>query len=397
MTEATGPLRGIRVLDFSQFLAGPYASYLLASLGATVIKVERPGVGDAYRAAGPPFIGDSSVPFFSVSLGKKSMSLDLARPEARPVLERLVRSSDVVVVGGVPTALSKIGLDPGTVRGFRSDVIYAAISGYGLRGPKSHLGALDLVIQAASGLMSVTGEASSAGHRMGVPITDYGTGMYAALAIVSALRSRDLTGEGAEVDASLFGTAVSWGAIPLLHYQVTGESQPRTGNVHPHIAPYQVVATSDGHIALSAPSDAAWSRLVDAIGAPELVADVRYCSNAARTENRTALTADLERHFAWRSSSDWTSRLTDAGIPCGPVQSHAALLDDAEWHDQASLLSSRSGTEEFLVPSRAFTLDGSTTTPDGPPPALGQHTAEVLQSIGFEASEIARFSNAGIL
>lgn len=399
MNAVPEPLKGIRVLDFSQFLAGPYASYLLASLGAEVIKVERKGVGDAYRSAGPPFVGEDSVPFYAVSLGKKSIGLDLARSEARVVVRRLIRSTDVVIVGGVPTSLSKIGLDYDTIRGFRDDVVYCAISGYGLQGPKSHLGALDLVIQAASGLISVTGNSDSEGYRLGVPITDYGTGMYAALAILAALRHRDTTGEGTQIDASLLGTAVSWGAIPLLHYQVTGEHQPRTGNVHPHIAPYQVLATSDGHVALSAPSNAAWLRLVEAIGAPELAEDPRYKTNAGRIKNLDELVADLEGRFAARTTAEWVTVLAKAGISCGPLQAHDALLSDAEWREQAGLVTSGAdGDAPLLVPqNRPFKVNGSTSRPEGLPPRLGQHTEELLTSIGFSPQEVAELEKAEII
>lgn len=395
---ADKPLEDIRVLDFSQFLAGPYASHLLSSLGAEVVKVERPQFGDSYRQAGPPFIGDVSVPFYAVNQGKASVALNLAHPDGREPLKRLVETADVVIVGGKPTALARIGLDYDTVSAFRGDIVYCSISGYGLEGPKSHLGALDLVIQAASGLMAITGNTDDIGSRVGVPITDYGTGMYAALAIVSALRHRDSTGEGAEIDANLLSTAVSWGAIPLLHYQVTGENQPRTGNVHPHIAPYQVIATSDGHVALSAPSDAAWSRLAQAIGAPELAEDPRYETNPDRLANITDLVADLELRFKTRTTEHWVESLTEAGIPSGPLQGHDALIAKGEWRIQSGLVASDVGRDDnLLVPGRPFKLNRLPGPRPGPTPAVGEHTEQRLKTVGFKDHEIAELRRAGVI
>ncbi|MGH3664580.1 MAG: CaiB/BaiF CoA transferase family protein [Egibacteraceae bacterium] len=388
--DPTQPLRDIRVVEFGQFLAGPYTALLLSELGADVIKVERPGTGDAYRLAGPPFVGDVSVPFITANRGKRSLTLDLSHSDSRMIVERLVGVGDVVVVGSRPSAAARLHLDYESVRRLRADVIYCSVSGYGLVGANADRGALDLVIQAASGLMSVTGEPGGEPLRMGVPITDYGTGMYAALAIVTALRERDRSGKGALIDASLFSTATSWGAIPLLHVQVAGENQPRTGNVHPHIAPYQVLATRDGSIALSAPNEPAWRRLCRAIDVEHLVDDARFSTNAARMDNVTALVAELERTFAQRTSAEWAVALTESQIACAPVHDYGELLDDPGWREQLGLQQIAQDGTNIDVPGFPVRWDGIVPPAPQGAPALGQHTGEILHELGLTERDIER-------
>lgn len=387
MSEASlRPLSGIRVVEVAQFLAGPYAALLLAQLGADVIKIERPRVGDAYRHAGPPFVGELSAPFIAANRGKRSVTLDLTDSTGREIAALLCAHADVVIVSGRPETAEKLGLDYDTVREGSTSVVYCSITGYGHEGPKAHLGATDLIVQGASGLMSVTGDPEGEPVRFGVPITDYGTGMYAALAILAALRVRDRTGAGTFIDANLFSTATSWGVIPLIESQLTGTSQDRTGNVHPHIAPYQVVRTSNGLMAIAAPSDAAWRKLCEALDSPELVDDPRFQSNQERRSNIRELRAELEKRFAPSPTEEWIKLLTEAGIACGPVQGYEAILSDPEWCEHLRLDECEQDGTPIEVPGLPVAIKGWTAHSPGAP-RLGEHTEEVLQELGLEGYE----------
>ncbi len=390
-------LDDVRVLDFSQFLAGPTCTLLLSELGASVIKVERPGSGDPYRAAGPPFIDGEGVPFLSVNRNKRSLTLALDHPDGREVVRRLIGLADVVVHSFRPPAASKLGIAYEDVRDIRADVVYCSVSGYGLEGPRADKGGLDLIVQAASGLMSVTGGPDQEPVRMGVPITDYGTGMYAALAVVAAVRDRDRTGEGALIDSSLFATAATWSAIPYLHYQFTGENQPRTGNVHPHIAPYQVLRTRDGRIAISAPTQRSWTLLCRALGMGEAADDDRFATNERRTHNREALTKVLEERFTHKSTEEWTEILDGVDIPCGPVHEYDELLAKEQWMRHAPLADDEARGARFRVPVMPIRRDGQLTPVRSSSPALGEHTADVLAEAGYSQDEVARLRQRGVV
>lgn len=375
------PLDGVRVAEFCQFLAGPYAGLLLKQYGAEVIKVERPRVGDAYRHSGPPFIGDDSVPFVATNRGKRSVELDLSTECGRDVASRLCARSDVVIVSGKPNGLAKLGLDYASVSRVNPNVIYCAVTGYGLEGPKSHLGAMDLVIQGASGLMSITGSPEGGPVRTGIPITDYATGMYAALACTAALRQRDLTGNGSCIDVNLFATAASFGAIPLAQVQVNGEAQERTGNVHPHIAPYQALKTADGLLTIAAASDDAWLKLCQVLGAPGLASDERFTSNERRRKHIEDLVRELESHFAAKPTVEWIEELAAVGIACGPVQSYPNLLEDTSWREHLNLEEIKQGGTSVGLPSLPTHVNGWEAA-TGPAPRLGADTENVLEELG---------------
>lgn len=393
----TSVLSDIRVLDLTQFLAGATCTMLLGDLGADVIKIERPDGGDAYRRAGPPFLQADGVPFLTANRNKRSLAIDLSHASGGEVRERLLDWCDVLVVSLRPAAANRLGVGVDQVTASRPSLVYCSVSGFGLDGPLAGAGSVDMITQANSGLMSVTGAADGEPMRMGVPITDYGTGMFAALATVAALRERDRSGGGAVLDASLFGTAAWWGAIPLLHYQATGTLQPRTGNIHPHIAPYQLVATADGYVAISAPNEASWRRLCEAIGAPQLADDPRFVSNADRRRHIDELSAALEEQFQRATTREWVATLTAADVACGPVNSHADVLADPDWRWHLHLLEYTDHGEEIGLPALPVRWDGTEAPARRPAPALGAHNDEILTELGFAHEDVARLRHEGVV
>ncbi|MDP9435645.1 MAG: CoA transferase [Actinomycetota bacterium] len=393
------PLRGVRVLEFAQFLAAPACSLILSDLGADVVKVEDPDGGDAYRLAGPPFIGDNSVPFEATNGDKRSVAVDLRTPDGAALARRLVQDADVVLVSFRTSAVRRLGLDHDTLRAVRPGLIYCAVTGYGTRGARADDGAVDMTIQAESGLMSVTGAPDGEPVRYGVPITDWGTGMFAAIGVLAALRHRDQTGEGCEIDCSLFGTGLLWGSIPLLHYQASGQNQPRTGNVHPHIVPYGVYRAADGWVALSAPTERTWQQLCQVLQLGELAADPDFATPRLRNENRTRLLERLSRRLEERTSADLTQALRAADVPCAPVNTYDVLSEGAEpWLDAAPLLDTpgRQG-ESWRIPTTPVRLNGDWPEVRRPAPSLGAHTDEVLREAGVPSARLDELRARGVI
>ena len=289
----TAPLHDITVCDLTQNLAGPYSSQILADLGADVIKIEPPG-GDLARAWGPPFWGSESALYLSANRGKKSIILDLKSEDGLEVLHRIARASDVFTQASRPGVSKRLGFDYESIRALRPDVVYMGISAYGKRGPLSELPGYDPLMQAYSGIMSLTGHPGTPPTRVGGAVVDYGTGMWGAIAILAALRVRDATGEGAELEASLLGTALGWVSYHIAGYLATGEVPGPMGSGLAAIAPYQAFPTSDGYVMVAAGNDALFSRLCTALGLDELAEDERFLTNPVRVANRDALTSLLE-------------------------------------------------------------------------------------------------------
>jgi crotonobetainyl-CoA:carnitine CoA-transferase CaiB-like acyl-CoA transferase len=393
------PLRGIRVLEFAQFLAGPSCSLILGDLGAEVVKVEDPDTGDSYRLAGPPFIGEHSVPFDATNGNKRSVALDLRSPEGAAVALDLVRTADVVIVSFKTSTVHRLGLDYAALSAARPGLVYCALTGYGSVGPRADSGALDMTIQAESGLMSVTGATGGEPVRYGVPITDWGTGMFAAIGILGALRHRDQTGEGCEIDCSLFGTGLFWGSIPLLHYQASGQNQPRTGNTHPHIVPYGAYPAADGWVALSAPTQRIWERLCAVLELPDLAGDPAFATARLRNENRERLLERLTARLKERTVADLTRDLSAAEVPCTAVNSYDRLCDsDEAWLDSAPLLETvgRDG-RSWKIPTAPVRLNGEWALPRRPAPTLGGDTDEVLREAGVPSARLDELRAAGVI
>ncbi|MBI2466687.1 MAG: CoA transferase, partial [Candidatus Rokubacteria bacterium] len=313
------PLDGVRVLDLTENLAGPFCTMILADMGAEVVKVERPGVGDESRRF-PPFVHGESAGYLTLHRGKKSVVLDLKEDRGRDAFWRLVARSDVLVEAFRPGTLGRLGLAPATLRQRHPRLIVCSLSGFGQTGPYRERGGYDLIAQAMGGLMSVTGEPDGPPTKCGFPVTDMGCGMWAALGILLALRARDRTGEGQCVDTSLFEVPVAWAMWHAARYFATGEVVGRLGSAHPSSAPYQAFQGADGQwFVLAANTQRHWEALCRLLGRADLVADPRFATNADRVAHREALAAELQPAFRRRPAAPWLAALEAEGIAAGPV------------------------------------------------------------------------------
>jgi len=387
------PLAGVRVVDLSRVLAGPYATMTLADLGADVVKIEHPAGGDETRAWGPPFAGGESAYFLSVNRSKRSVALDLKDPEGRELALELCARAEVVIENFRPGSAARLGLDYEAVRQLRPDVVYCTISGFGLREPTDRAG-YDFTVQAESGLMAITGELNGEPMKFGVAIVDILTGLNAVTAILAALHRRDLTGEGDLVEVSLldsaFAALVNVGANALL----TGEEPQRYGNAHPSIVPYQPFRAVDGWIAVAAANDGLYARLCTAIERPDLAADERYATNEARVLNREPLIAELEAVFVGRSADEWERLLLAAGVPAGKIRGVGEALRTGQARTRR-VDHPTGGTVELVGPP--FELKSANLGAWTPPPLLGQHTAEVLRELGVDDERLASLEERGVI
>lgn len=378
------PLDGIRVLDMSRVLAGPYCTMMLGDLGADVIKVESPE-GDDTRRWGPPYQGGESAYYLSCNRNKRSVVLDLDTGEGRDVAKQLASRSHVLVENFRTGTMEKWGLGYEQLSRDNPGLVYCSISGYGRTGPLSHLPGYDFVMQGVGGVMSFTGEADGPPQKVGVAIVDLTAGMFALSAILAALRVRDLTGMGQHIDISLLDSHLAWLANVGSNYLVSGEVPPRYGNAHPNIVPYQAFATNDGWLVVAVGNDRQWGRLCDALSRLELATDPRYATNSARVENRSALVPLLEEVFAQRSTAEWLSLLEAADVPAGPVNDVAQALS----HPQVA---AREMVRKVAHPGIgavnmvASPLKLSSTPPSirRHPPLLGEHTGEVWEELGLK-------------
>jgi crotonobetainyl-CoA:carnitine CoA-transferase CaiB-like acyl-CoA transferase len=392
----SGALAHVRVLDLSRVLAGPWASQLLADLGAEVVKIERPGVGDETRGWGPPWLTTpdgaetrESAYFACANRGKKSVTVDLARPEGQAIVRRLAEQSDVLLENFKVGSLSRIRLGWEDLSALNPRLVYCSITGFGQSGPYKDRPGYDFVVQGMGGLMSVTGEPDGEPMKAGVAMTDILTGMYVATAVLAALAHRERSGEGQRVDLALLDVQVATLANLAESYLVTGRAPDRHGNAHASIVPYQAFATRDGYVVVAVGNDGQFARLCEVAGRPELAADPRFATNAARVENRTALVPVLQTILAERATRDWVASLEKAGVPCGPINDLAQVFGDP--HVQSRGL--RVEVPHPLagrVPVVASPMRLSRTpVRHGTPPLLGEHTREVLQDLlGMREEEI---------
>jgi formyl-CoA transferase len=393
------PLAGIRVLDLSRVLAGPWCTQLLADLGADVIKIERPGAGDDTRHWGPPWhvLNGQKVAayFLSANRGKRSAAIDFATEEGAALIRRLAGYADVVVENFKVGGLAKFGLDAEALQDANPRLVIASITGFGQDGPYAKRAGYDYIIQGMGGLMSITGKPDSepGGEpmRVGVAVADLFTGMYTAVAILSALYRREKTGEGAYIDMALFDTQLAMLANQASNALISGEDPPRQGNTHPNIVPYQTFETTDQRIIIAVGNDRQFARLADMCGHPEWTTDERFATNSARVANREAIVEAVADCVRQRPSGEWLEKLHEAGIPAGPINTISRALADVQAQHRA-MVRSVAGTPLVGSPVR---IGGERADSDLPPPALGEHTAEVLQELGISPADLASLRARG--
>jgi crotonobetainyl-CoA:carnitine CoA-transferase CaiB-like acyl-CoA transferase len=381
------PLAGVRVLDLTSSLAGPTATEILGALGADVIKVEHPGRGDEAREWGPSFFEGGSVLFFSANAGKRSLALDLKSPQGLEALLRLAENADVAVQSMRPGTAERLGLGPDALRARNPRLVYATIGAFGRNGPLAAEPGYDPLMQAAAGIMSVTGEADRPPVRVGASLVDIGTGVWAALAIVAALHE----GQGRTLDLSLYETALSLVPYQLVDVLAGGAPAGRHGTAFPLIVPYQVFATADGELMIVAANDRLYARVCEAVGAPELATDARFATNPLRVANREELIPLLQARIARQLTAELLARLREAGVPASPVNDLAAVAEEEQLR-ATGILQELAGRELVSPP---FSVDGERVRYRSEPPLLGQHSREVLAEAGFTEDEIAELAATG--
>jgi len=384
--SAGGALSHVRVLDLSRVLAGPWAGQLLADLGADVIKVERPGKGDDTRQWGPPYLKDragndtsEAAYFLSANRGKRSVTIDITKKEGQALVRDLVKESDVLMENYKTGGLGRYGLDYDSLKTVNPGLVYCSITGFGQTGPLSSRPGYDVMVQAMSGLMSITGDEKGEPQKVGVAVSDLFTGLYATVAVLAALIHRDQTGQGQYIDLALLDVQLACLANQAMNYLTSGLSPQRLGNAHPNIVPYQSFPTADGYMIIAVGNDEQFARLCTLLGCPELSRDRRFMTNKARVENRDALIPVLEERFKTGETEDWLNRLEEAAIPCGPINTIGQAFENEQIkHRGMKMKSPHPRTDSLFMVANPIKFSGSPVSYLHPPPWLGQHTGEVL-------------------
>ena len=403
--NVAGALAGIRVLDLSRVLAGPWAGQILADLGADVIKVERPGAGDDTRGWGPPFLKDKdgnptreSAYYLCANRGKRSLALDITRPEGQEIVRRLAARSDVVLENFKTGGLAKYGLDYESLRTINPRLIYCSITGFGQTGPNAGRPGYDFLIQGMAGLMSVTGTPESGPTKVGVAVTDLTTGLYSVIAILAALQARHRTGEGQHIDMALFDVQLGWMANQATNYLVGGIVPGLMGNAHPNIVPYQDFPTQDGRIIVAVGNDEQFRRFAAILGRREWGQDERFADNRARVANRAELVALIEAELRRAPSAHWLAALDKAGIPCGAVQSVAQAFESEQARARGLTVALKhplAGTVKTVA--NPIKLSGTPIEYGSAPPMVGQHSRAVLTELGLGEDDIRALAEAGVV
>jgi formyl-CoA transferase len=392
------PLEGVRVVDLSRALAGPYCTMMLGDLGADVIKIERPGHGDESRGWGPPFVGEPYGPypgesayFIAVNRNKRSLTVNLKSSEGTSIVRRLVGMADLLVENFRTGALDRMGLGYQDLQVVNPRLVYCSISGYGRTGPYAEFPGYDFIIQAEGGLMGITGPREGPPYRVGVPIVDITAGMFAASASLAALRARDLTGEGQLIDVSLLDTSAALLTNVASNYLVGRQPPRRLGNAHPNIAPYEAFRARDRWFALAAANDRQWAILCDVIERADLKGDPRFASNDARVANRKLLLEVLGEVFLQHGVDHWLGRMRESGLPCGPINDVAGVFGHPQAEARAMQLSAEHPTAGTVtMPGFPYDLSNTPAGVERASPLLGEHTREVLcELLGYSTLEVA--------
>ena len=396
-SSTDAPLSGIRILDLCRVVSGPFATMQLGDLGADVVKIEDPRHGDESRRYGPPFIGSESAYFLSINRNKRSCTVDLKSEAGRDTILALAEAADVVVENFRPGTLDKWGLGYDALRGRNPKIIQCSISGFGRSGPDADRPGYDLILQGESGVMDITGEADGPPTKVGTSIADLATGLYAAQAVLAALRLRDRTGQGSRVDVSMLDAMASLLTFNAGMYFATGESPRRRGNVHPTISPYEPFPVADGWINISVANDKFWGIFCDAIDQPDLQSDPRFDTAPKRAAGRAALVQILTPIFAARSRADWLATLSAVGIPCGAIKTVGEVCEAPQLVERGMVQTVEhptAGPVRFIA--RAIRFDDTPPAPSTAPPTLGQHTREILADwLGWDEDRIGQSAAGG--
>ena len=393
-----GPLDGIKVLDLTRVLAGPYATMLLGDLGAEVIKIEQPGTGDESRNFGP-FKNGFSLYFMSVNRGKQSVTLNLKTECGQAIFKRLLEQTDILVENFRPGTMEKLGLDYDTLKAGHPSLIYAACSGFGQTGPYAQQGAYDMIIQGMGGIISITGEPDGPPVRVGTSISDITAALFTAIGVLSALHHRNRTGSGQFVDVAMLDSLVAVLENAVVRYFATGEAPKPLGARHPAITPFEAFASADGHVIIALGNDTLWAKFCEHVNRKELISDERFRTNADRTENHGELFPILSEIMSLRKTDDWIDALGEIGVPCGPINAMDKVVSHPQV--QAREMITRIAhqiTGEVEVPGVPIKLSETPGDVDAPAPSLGEHTAQILTGLlKMSPDEVEQLKRDGVI
>ncbi len=401
LTTTIGPLAGLRVLDLTRVLVGPTCTQMLGDLGAEVIKIERPEAGDDTRGFAPPFVPNTkeSAYFVGVNRNKKSVTLDIAKPEGQAIIHKLLEHCDILVENFKVGALAKYGLGYEQLAKTHPRLIYCSITGFGQTGPYAPRPGYDALIQAMGGVMSLTGEPNGSPQKVGVPVADLFAGLYGCIGILAAVNHRNNTGQGQQIDIGMLDTHVAWLANQGMNYLATGENPPRLGNQHPNIAPYQEFPTKDGYIILAVGNDPTFERFCKAFGQEALLADPRFATNPIRVQNRQLVTDTLTPVMKSKTTAEWIEALEALKIGCGPINTLEQVFADPHVKAREMVVEMAHGSGETVqVIANPVKLSATPPSYRSAPPVLGEHTQDVLTDVlKMSASDIAALKEKGIV
>jgi crotonobetainyl-CoA:carnitine CoA-transferase CaiB-like acyl-CoA transferase len=397
----SGPLRGLRVLDLTRVLAGPTCTQMLGDMGAEVIKIERPESGDDTRGFAPPVWPgtEESAYFLGVNRNKKSLTLDIAKEEGQAIIHQLLETCDILVENFKVGALAKYGLGYDQLKVEYPGLIYCSITGFGQTGPYAPRPGYDALIQGMGGVMSLTGEPEGLPQKVGVPVADLFAGLYGCIGILAALRHRERTGQGQQIDIGMLDTSVAWLANQGMNFLATGENPPRLGNQHPNIAPYQVFPTQDGHIVLSVGNDPTFERFCKSFGQEKLLEDPRFATNAERVANRQLVTDTLTPVMQSKTTAEWVAALEERKIGCGPINKLSDVFADPHVQARGCTVDlTLSNGASVTVIANPVRLSATPADYRIAPPLLGEHSEEVLTGLlGMTEAEVQALKDKGVV